>query len=280
MARLLGGMGTSHVPIIGRTLDAGKQGEVAFKPFFDQFADVRAWADAARPTVAIIVYNDHGLNFFLDNMPTFAIGVAGDYATADEGFGEPRPRTFEGADELGWHVVQGLIEDGFDVSTCREWKLDHACTTPLDLIWGAHSQPPVAIIPVFVNAIQPPFPRPDRCLAFGRAIGRAVRSFAGDARVLVIGSGGLSHELGEFGKINEEFDHECMERIVGNPEALAAYTNDQIVDLAGAQGVELMTWLVMRGTLASAEPRVVTSIYHNPISHTGGAMMLLEDLEA
>jgi protocatechuate 4,5-dioxygenase beta chain len=277
MATLLGGLGTSHVPIIGRTIDAGRQDEVAFKPFFDQFADVRAWADDHRPTVAIIIYNDHGLNFFLDNMPTFAIGLGHEYATADEGFGVPHPRTFAGAPELGWHLVQGLIEDGFDVSTCREWKLDHACTTPLDLIWGAHSQPPLAIIPVFVNAIQPPFPRPDRCLAFGQALGRAVRTFAGDARVMVIGSGGLSHELGEFGKINEPFDRMCMEEIVGNPQALTAFTNDELVDLAGAQGVELMTWVLMRGALAAAAPRVVTSIYHAPISHTGGAMILMED---
>ena len=278
MAQVLAGLGTSHVPVIGRTLNAGKQAEVAFSPFFDAFEQVRSWADAARPTVAIVIYNDHGLNFFLDNMPTFAVGVASEYRPADEGFGEPRPRVFAGAAELGWHIVQGLVDDEFDISTCREMVLDHACTTVLDLIWGANCEPPVAIIPVVINAVQPPFPKPGRCLALGQAIGRAVRSFAGEERVLVIGRGGLSHELGEFGRINEPFDRLCMDRIVIDPAALARHTNDEIVDLAGAQGVELMTWLVMRGALAGPTPDVAASIYHAPISHTGGAMMLMTEV--
>jgi protocatechuate 4,5-dioxygenase beta chain len=109
----------------------------------------------------------------------------------------------------------------------------------------------------------------------GQAIGRAVASFSEDINVLFVGSGGLSHELGEFGKINEPFDRMCMEKIVGEPEALTRYTNDEIVDVAGAQGLELMTWLAMRGAVPEAA-RVVASIYHSPISHTGGAMMLLE----
>lgn len=280
MAEVLAGLGTSHVPVIGRTLNAGRQQEVDFKPFFDKYEEIRAWAGEARPTIAIVIYNDHGLNFFLDNMPTFAIGVAQEYRPADEGFGEPSPRAFRGASDLGWHIVQGLIDDEFDVSTCREMRLDHACTTALDLIWGANNEPPVTIIPVVINAVQPPFPKPARCLALGQAIGRAIRSYAGDGRVLVIGSGGLSHELGQFGKINEPFDRLCMEKIVGEPEALTSYTNDEIVDLAGAQGIELMTWLVMRGALASASPKVLASLYHVPISHTGGAVMLLEGAAA
>jgi protocatechuate 4,5-dioxygenase beta chain len=276
MAILLAGLGTSHVPVIGRTINAGAQKEADFKPFFDAYdSQVRPWIEDQRPTVAIIVYNDHGLNFFLDAMPSFAIGVAHEYHTADEGFGEPRPRCFQGNADLGWHIAQSLIEEDFDMTICREIAVDHALTTPLDLIWGAHCQPNIAIIPLFINAIQPPFPRPARCYALGEALGRAVRSYAGDARVMVIGSGGLSHELGVMGKINESFDLMCMDKIVVEPEALYRYTNDEIVDQAGAQGLELMTWLVMRGALAA--PRVACSIYHAPISHTGGAMMLLED---
>ena len=277
MGQVLAGLGTSHVPMIGRTLSAGREAEVDFAPFFSGFDAVRAWSEDVRPTVAIVIYNDHGLNFFLDNLPTFAIGVANSYHPADEGFGEPVAREFTGAPELAWHIARSLIDDEFDIATCREMKLDHACTTALDLIWGANSTPPVALIPVVINAVQPPVPKPARCFALGQAIGQAVRSFAGEARVLVIGSGGLSHELGEFGKINESFDRLCLDKIVAEPSALTGYTNDEIVDLAGAQGIELMTWLVMRGTLGDAVPEVAESVYHAPISHTGGAMMLMVD---
>lgn len=274
MARIVGGLGTSHVPMIGRTIAANRQQEVSFAPFFDAFGPVHAWLDRVKPDVAIIFYNDHGLNFALDNMPTFAVGAAHAYANADEGWGAPEPRRFVGAPELSWHLIQSLIADEFDVSMCREMLFDHAGITALDLLFPSH-EITVATIPIVINAVQPPLPTPARCYKFGQAIGRAVASHASDAKVLIVGSGGLSHELGQFGKINEPFDRMTMEKIVTDPKALTRYTNDEIVDLAGAQGLELMTWLSMRGAV-SGDVHTVASIYHAPISHTGGAMMLME----
>ncbi|RYY26882.1 MAG: protocatechuate 3,4-dioxygenase [Sphingomonadales bacterium] len=274
MARIAGGLGTSHVPMIGRTIAANKQQEVSFKPFFDAYGPAHDWLARVKPDVVIVFYNDHGLSFSLDNMPTFAIGAANEYRNADEGWGEPEPRVFRGAPELSWHIVQSLIADEFDISVCREMLFDHAGITALDLLFPDHDVP-VATIPIVINAVQPPLPTPARCYKFGQAIGRAIATFASDQKVLVIGSGGLSHELGEFGKINEPFDRMTMEKILDAPEELTRYTNDEIVDLAGAQGLELMTWIAMRGAVAGAVD-VVSSIYHAPISHTGGAMMLIE----
>jgi protocatechuate 4,5-dioxygenase beta chain len=274
MARIAGGLGTSHVPMIGRTIAANKQQEVSFRPFFDAYGPVHDWLGRVKPDVAIVFYNDHGLNFALDNMPTFAIGAADQYHNADEGWGAPEPRTFRGAPELSWHIVQSLIADEFDISTCREMLFDHAGITALDLLFPGHNVP-VATIPIVINAVQPPLPTPARCYKLGQAIGRAIASFGDDLKVLIVGSGGLSHELGEFGKINEPFDRMTMDKIVSAPEDLTRYTNDEIVDLAGAQGLELMTWIAMRGAVAGAVD-VVASIYHAPISHTGGAMMLIE----
>jgi protocatechuate 4,5-dioxygenase beta chain len=274
MARIAGGLGTSHVPMIGRTIAANTQKEVSFAPFFDAYEPVHAWLARVKPDIAIVFYNDHGLNFALDNMPTFAIGAADGYDNADEGWGPPEPRNFRGAPELSWHLIQSLIDDEFDVSVCREMLFDHAGITALDLLFPGH-EVPVATIPIVLNAVQPPLPTPLRCYKLGQAIGRAIQSFGGDLNVLVVGSGGLSHELGEFGKINEPFDRMTMEKIMSAPEELAHYTNDEIVDLAGAQGLELMTWLAMRGAVSGAV-EVVSSIYHAPISHTGGAMMLIE----
>ena len=279
MARIVGGLGTSHVPIIGRTMAAGRQADVPFAPFFHSFAPVHDWVARVRPDIAIVLYNDHGLNFFLDNMPTFAVGVGQSYRNEDEGWGQPAPRLFRGAPELSWHIVQSLIAEEFDISTCQDMAFDHAGITALDLVWPGegtgHGDNPVAVIPIVVNAVQPPFPTPLRCYKLGQAIGRAIASFAGDAKVLVIGSGGLSHELGQSGKINREFDLLCLEKIVSDPSFLARYSNDEIVDLAGAQGLELMNWIVMRGAV-SGDVAVVARHYELPISHTGGAMMLLD----
>lgn len=106
-------------------------------------------------------------------------------------------------------------------------------------------------------------------------IGKAI---AQDLRVVVIGTGGLSHQLdGErAGFINREFDLMCMEKIVGEPEALARYSTLDLVRLAGAQGVELVNWLVARGALTGSVGKVHSN-YHIPISNTATGMLVLEN---
>ncbi len=96
MANILGGVFTSHVPAIGNAIAKGLQQEPYWKPFFDGFIPVRKWLRDQRPDTAVIFYNDHGLNFFLDNLPTFAVGAAPKYENADEGWGLPLFKPFEG----------------------------------------------------------------------------------------------------------------------------------------------------------------------------------------
>src|SRR5262245_29138174 len=76
MARIVGGVATSHIPSIGKAIARGLQNEPYWKPFFDGYKPVHAWLDTVQPDVAVVIYNDHGLNFFLDKMPTFAVGAA------------------------------------------------------------------------------------------------------------------------------------------------------------------------------------------------------------
>ena len=76
MATIIGCVTTSHVPAIGRAIEKGLQDEPYWKPFFDGFKPVHRWLADARPDVVVVIYNDHGLNFFLDKLPTFAIGAA------------------------------------------------------------------------------------------------------------------------------------------------------------------------------------------------------------
>jgi hypothetical protein len=68
-----------------------------------------------RPDVAVVIYNDHGLNFFLDTLPAFAVGAAESYANADEGWGLPPVRPFPGDLDLSWHLIESLIHDEFGV---------------------------------------------------------------------------------------------------------------------------------------------------------------------
>ena len=278
MARIIGGVGTTHVPSIGNAIAKGLQQDPYWKPFFDGFSPVHRWLADTRPDVAVVFYNDHGLNFFLDKMPTFAIGAAGEYRNADEGWGLPVSRPFPGDAALSWHIIESLVADEFDVTTCQEMLVDHAFTIPLALLWPGAVNRPVRTIPIAINTVQHPLPSPARCYKFGQAVGRAIDSYEPDVRVLVIGTGGLSHQLdGErAGFINKDFDLWCLDQLAGDPLALTRYSTLKIVQEAGTQGVELLNWIAMRGALTGRVGKLHGN-YHVPISNTASAVLLLEN---
>ena len=87
MARITAGIGCSHVPALGATIDHDKTQEPYWKPCFAGFDWTRAWEAAHKPDVVILVYNDHATAFDMDFIPTFAIGCAERYRSADEGWG-------------------------------------------------------------------------------------------------------------------------------------------------------------------------------------------------
>lgn len=276
MARIIGGLTTSHVPAIGRAIEKELQSDPYWSPFFDGFAPAHRWLAEQQPDVAVVFYNDHGLNFFLDKMPTFAIGAAAEYQNADEGWGIPTVPPVAGEPELSWHIVDHLVENEFDIVTCQEMLVDHAATLPLKLFWP-NGGGPKAIVPVHINAVQFPLPRASRCLALGRAIGEAVARWQSDARVVMIGSGGLSHQLdGErAGFINKPFDLAFMRSLVEDPDWTARYSIRDLVEQVGTQGVELLNWLAARAAVPGAV-RQVHANYHIPISNTAAGMMVLE----
>jgi len=156
--------------------------------------------------------------------------------------------------------------------------VDHAFALPLTLLWPGKDSRPVRTVPITINHVQYPLPKPARCYKLGAAIGRAIASFDEDLRVLIVGSGGLSHQLdGErAGFINRKFDLLCLDQIVRDPEAIACYSIADIVRLSGAQGTELTTWLAMRAAL-TGEVTERHHNYHAPVSNTATAVMVLEN---
>lgn len=278
MAQLIGGLGTSHIPAIGGAIHKGLQQDPYWKPFFDGFPPVREWLAQAKPDVVVLFYNDHGLNFFLDKMPTFAVGAAAEYRNADEGWGIPTLPPFAGQPDLSWHLINTLVEREFDVVTCQEMLVDHACTLPLKLFWPEAC--PVTIVPVCINTVQFPLPKASRVYALGKAVGEAIQTWDSSQRVAVVASGGLSHQLdGErAGFINKAFDLQFMDSLLTNPEWATQFSIHELVEKTGTQGVELLMWLAMRGALTAAGPSVrkVHSNYHIPISNTATGLLALE----
>lgn len=277
MAKIIGSVMTSHVPAIGGAMAKKRQAEPYWKPFFDGFPPVRQWLDKAKPDLAVVFYNDHGLNFFLDEMPTFSVGAASEYRNADEGWGIPTLPPYDGDQDLSWHLIESLIENEFDVATCQEMLVDHAFTLPLELLWPGRKCP-VRTVPICINTVQFPLPSAARCYKLGQAVGRAIEAWDSDARVLILGTGGLSHQLdGErAGFINKKFDLEFMDRLADEPEWATRYSILDLVELTGTQGVELVMWLAARGALRG-KVSVAHRNYHIPISNTAAGLMLFEN---
>jgi protocatechuate 4,5-dioxygenase, beta chain len=277
MAQIIGGITTSHVPSIGGAIAKGLQNDPYWKPFFDGFVPVRKWLAEVKPDVAVVFYNDHGLNFFLDKMPTFAIGAAPSYPNADEGWGIPTTAPLPGHPALSWHVIESLVNEEFDPVTCQEMLVDHACSLPMALLWPDQNWP-VKVLPVCINTVQAPLPSARRCYKLGQAVARAVQSWPGDEKVVMVGTGGLSHQLdGErAGFINKPFDLQFMRSLIDDPTWATKFSTHELVEQAGTQGIELLMWLATRAALPGRVSQLHTN-YHIPISNTAAGLMLMEN---
>ncbi len=280
MARIVGGVTTSHIPAIGNAMSDGLENDPYWKRFFDGYEPVKEWLEKVDPDIAVVVYNDHGLNFFLDTVPTFALGCADRYENADEGWGLQTLASFDGDAEFSWHLAESLISQDFDMTTCQEMLVDHGFIVPMALMWRHLPKWPVKGIPFAVNMLQHPLPSARRCLALGRALGKAIESYPEDKKVVIFGTGGMSHQLqGErAGHINVDFDLKCMDSVINNPEWLASLSNTEIIEKAGTEGIEVIMWLVMRGALHT-KVNVVHKHYHTPISNTGAGVLVLENAD-
>jgi protocatechuate 4,5-dioxygenase, beta chain len=283
MARITASVYTSHVPAIGAALDTGKTAEPYWQKVFSGYEFSKQWEREHRPDVVFLVYNDHATAFSLDMIPTFAIGCAEQFKPADEGWG-PRPvPTVIGHPELAAHIAQSVIQQDFDLTIVNKMDVDHGLTVPLSLLFGQPQAWPCAVIPFAVNVVQYPVPSGRRCLNLGKALRRAIESFDADLNVQVWGTGGMSHQLQgpRAGLINTEFDNAFLDRMIADPEGLAAMPHIDYVREAGSEGIELVMWLIARGAMADLAggpaPKVAHRFYHVPASNTAVGHLILEN---
>lgn len=251
MARIIGGIGTSHVPTIGVAYDKGKQEEDAWAPLFRGYKPVADWLAEKRADALVFFYNDHATTFFFDLYPTFAVGVGERFEVADEGAGKRPLPPIRGHLDLSIHVAESLVNDEFDIATFQDRPLDHGCASPLPLLWPHQPDWPGVVLPIAINVLQFPLPTPRRCYRLGQAVRRAIESFPEDLKVVVVGTGGLSHQVhGErTGFNNEDWDKEFLDLLVTDPTQLTQLRHADFIRRGGAESVEQIMWLAMRGAL-------------------------------
>ena len=278
MARIIGGATTSHVPAIGAAIDLKKTDQPYWRRVFSGFDKSKDWIAKAKPDVVIGIYNDHASAFSVELVPTFALGCAAEFPPADEGWG-PRPvPVVKGHPELAAHIAQSVILDEFDLTVVNRMEVDHGLTVPLNLLFGSPKEWPCPVIPLAVNVVLYPPPTGNRCFQFGRALRKAIRSYREDLRVLVLGTGGMSHQISgpRAGLINSRFDKAFLDNLSRDPKRLTRITHLEYMREAGAEGIELVMWLIMRGALDDKVDEVYR-FYTVPASNTAVGHIILEN---
>lgn len=196
---------------------------------------------------------DHFISFFLDNMPTFCVGA---FAEADGPHELSRMMPFyriPGKPEFAKGLIQYGTEQGFDLSSSEDMKLDHATLVPLHFITPDMRVP---VVPIHIKALLEPLPRADRCHALGQMVRRFIAQRPDSERVVVVASGSFSLEVGgpRMGTINRkwyDFVINCLRD--GKIEKLIDAATSSNMLAAGNTGGELLLWIALMGTLADSK---------------------------
>ncbi|WP_289298110.1 hypothetical protein [uncultured Reyranella sp.] len=248
----------SHAPgMTGRAERADTQTRQALESAFRRMGDdIRA----TRPDALVVIAAEHFANFFMNNMPAFAIGMADGYEgpIEDEAFLRIRRTTVPGNRDLSRRLIENVMQT-VDVAYAEEWKFDHGISVPLHFLTPDYDLP---IVPANINCQGPPLAPLARAWAFGEALRRAADVVP--ERIALIGTGGLSHwpATPDSGKINREWDLEFLRRWSANDrEALLSYTDAETYREAGQGGFEIRTFIAAaaaakgaKGTVDFSEP--------------------------
>jgi protocatechuate 4,5-dioxygenase beta chain len=278
VAKIIAGVASSHVPAIGAAIDNKQTEEPYWKRVVSVFEKSKKWMADTKPDVAIVIYNDHASAFSVEIVPTFALGCAAEFPPADEGWG-PRPvPVVKGHPQLASHIAQSVILDEFDLTICNKMEVDHGLTVPMNLLFGSPKEWPCPVIPLAVNVVLYPPPTGHRCYMLGKAIRKAVESYPEDLRVVVFGTGGMSHQISgpRAGLINSKFDKAFLDNLTKDPKKVARIQHLEYMREAGAEGIEMVMWLVMRGALDDKVDEVYR-FYTVPASNTAVGHIILEN---
>jgi gallate dioxygenase len=277
MARIIGGIGVSHSPTIGFAKDKNQQNDPVWAPIFEAFAPIKEWLKEKSPDALFLISNDHVTSFFFDHYSAFTLGIGHQYSVADEGGGQRHVPSIPGHSELAIHIGKSLMSDEFDMSFFQNKTLDHGTFSPMSMLANEDGSWPAPIIPLQVGVLQFPIPSAKRCFNLGLALRKAIESYPQDLKVVIVATGGLSHQVhGErSGFNNTQWDLEFLDLIEKDPQQLTKMTHAEYATKGGFEGSEVIMWLIMRGAL-SGEIKKIHQTYYLP-SMAGIATVIYEN---
>lgn len=247
----------SHAPgITGRSERATQEQR---EGLYNAFDDMRAALQATRPDAIILLAAEHFANFFMNNMPAYALGMGAAYEGPIE---DPEwlripKRVAKGDPDLSLRIIKEMLSS-VDVAYCEEWQFDHGIMVPLHFLDPNNE---LIVIPGNINCQGPPLTPLHRAWAFGEALRRAADAVP--ERIALVATGGISHwpATPDSGRINEDWDRDFLDRWLANDkDRLLDYSDAATYAEAGQGGFEIRTFIAAaaaargRGTLHYYEP--------------------------
>lgn len=257
----------------------GIEDEITIERMRERFAAVQAGIKAltgvmreAAPDVVIVFSNPHGGVMTDRQQPTFGVHL-NDAPPFTEGApmpgqtrraprevatppGGPDAVQYPTNGDLARHLMNGLIEEGIDVSANFQSRPGAGLDSAYNLLFSHFdTEAAMPYVPVLVSRYLPNQATPKRVYELGQAVRRVVERWDSPKRVAVMGSGGLSHQI-----IDEELDQSVIDALEeGDTEALFAIDRVRLNRAPGTP--EILNWVACAGVMA---PKTMTLIDYIP----------------
>ena len=247
MAEVVAAMAMTHSP--GLTGWFTRASEEYQRLALQATAEMRRRLESARPDVVVMFSNDHLLNWPINNVPEYTVGIAEEHVGPadwfDEWLGMEKYRV-PGHASLARFIVNEAGRRRLSLAWLREMEFDDGISVPTHYL---NPDARFRLVPVTMNCTMPPIPTPARAYEVGSTLREVLRAYPGPERIAVVATGGLSHEPGgpRYFWVDEEFDRwflDLLER--GDHEALLRECTLERMEEAGSGGTaELLAWIAV-----------------------------------
>lgn len=210
--------------------------------------ELRRRLEAARPDVIVAFSNDHLLNWPINNIPEFTVGIGAEHVGPaewyDEWLGLARYR-IPGHPALARYVVNEGARRRLAFAYLRQMQFDDGISVPMHYL---NPEGRTALVPITMNCTVPPIPTPERCYQVGLVLRDMLKAWPGAERIAILATGGLSHEPGgpRYFWVDEEFDLWFLDLLKkGDHATLLRECTLERMEQAGSGGTaELNAWIL------------------------------------
>ena len=260
MAKIVSVLALAHAPGVTGWLDRAPADEQ--KSILAGYAAMAEQFNAAKPDVIVGIANDHLLNFPMESIPDFCVGINDRWSGPAPWFRDwvniPEYQV-AGHRTLGRVLVREGARRGVNFAYAENLLFDDNWSVPLKFLTPKYDIP---LVPIHMNCVVPPVPDSAKAFKVGQVLREVIHSaFPGDARVAIMATGGLSHDPGgkNYFLVDEAWDRWFIALMeAGDPERIVReLTFERFLEGGDGGASELLAWLVAAGAAASPKGRSV-----------------------